>query len=147
MTSRIVVGIDGSEPSRAALRVAVEQARLRGGTVDVVHAWMPSDAHAQPKRFRDVGSDAGPQEAAERMLADVLSGVPDDVGVESWLVEGPAVPALLERAHGAELLVVGSRGRGGFEGLPLGSTSQQVASHASCAVLVVRAVRASSSAA
>lgn len=71
------------------------------------------------------------------LLQRELAHVPDDVVVQPVVVEGPAARALLETARGADLLVVGSRGRGGFLGLLLGSTSHQVVTHASCPVVVV----------
>ena len=85
-------------------------------------------------------------ENAERLAEDLVRGELDEVAaetagldIERTVVEGSAATALLEAAQGADLLVVGSRGRGGFAGLLLGSVSQQCAHHASCPVVIVRA--------
>lgn len=134
-TPRIVVGIDGSEHSRAALDVAVDEARRRGAGLDVIHAW------TTPLVF--AGMDAAPpprsewRAAAHELLDQVLGPVPDDVKVVRRVVEGSVAATLIEASRDADLLVVGSRGRGGFAGLLLGSTSHQVTAHAACPVLVV----------
>lgn len=77
------------------------------------------------------------REAATQTLEDALAEQPTDVRVHQIVIDGPASPSLIEVAEGADLLVVGSRGRGGFMGLLLGSTSQYVVTHAPCPVLVV----------
>lgn len=136
-TSRIVVGIDGSDHSLAALAVAIEEARRRGAQVEVVHAW------TAPVMF--AGMDYAPpprsefRAAAQSVLDEALRELPNDVGIVSRTVEGGIAEGLLEASRDADLLVVGSRGRGGFVGLVLGSTSHQVTAHAACPVLVVPA--------
>jgi nucleotide-binding universal stress UspA family protein len=136
----IVVGVDGSEHSIAALRWAVEEARLRQARVLAVYAWRPphvSTAH-EALHVLEVELDLG-QEARELLKTIVAEAVPGtDVEIEQVVSEGSAASALLDAAEGADLLVVGSRGRGGFTGLLLGSVSQQVAQHARCPVVVVR---------
>ena len=137
---RIVVGIDGSAGSRAALAWAVEEARLRHATVEAVRAWSWPVPYVGPGM---AGLDPRLLEEGERaVLADAI-GACDTAGVdvEQVLVEGPAAQRLLERAKGADLLVVGSRGRGGFAGLLLGSVSQQVVHHAEGPVVVIPAER------
>ena len=137
--ARIVVGVDGSEASKAALRWAVEEARLRGATLRVVYAWsiplvlVPGAAVAE--------SDVAPVQAdAEQMVDRLVQEVAaDGVTVEGAAVEGVPASVLVEAAEGADLLVVGSRGHGGFAGLLLGSVSQQCAHHAPCPVVIVRA--------
>jgi nucleotide-binding universal stress UspA family protein len=139
-TNEIVVGIDGSEHSKAALRWAVEEARLRHARVRAVHAWWiypmlgPDDQHAADRTER------GGEEAAERVRAFVAETLGDtDVEVISVAVQGAqASAALVEAAKDADLLVVGSRGAGGFSGLLLGSVSQQCTHHARCPVVIVR---------
>jgi len=139
--SKIVVGVDGSPGSRAALRWAHEEAQLREATLEVVTVWqfpmmtsLPAFGAMPPPD--DLSSDA------ERMLLQTLSeeGVASthDLPVTTVVAEGAAAPALIEAAADADLLVIGSRGHGGFTGLLLGSVSQQCASHASCPVVVVR---------
>ncbi len=136
--STIVVGVDGSPPAREALRWASEEARFRGATLRAVSVWtMPSftgfDTHpADP--------DALQQEAEQRLeaiLAEALE--PDDRGrVERVVVEGTPASRLIEQAATADLLVLGSRGLGGFKELLLGSVSHQCAQHAPCPVMIMR---------
>ena len=138
--ARIVVGVDGSEPAARALRWALAEARLRGSSVRVVHAWeYPYVGGGLAGIPIPGGMTEGIAEGAahtlDRAVADQST---DGVDVERTLVRGPAVQALLDAAEGADLLVVGSRGHGGFAGLLLGSVSQQCAHHASCPVVIVR---------
>jgi nucleotide-binding universal stress UspA family protein len=135
-THRIVVGVDGSEPSRAALRWAVRQAELTGAEVEAVLAWhYPSAYGWAPSVDVDLGSLAGV--ALADILAEVLGQEPA-VTVRSSVVEGPTAPVLLDAAKGADLLVVGSRGHGGFAGALLGSVSQHCVQHGRCPVVVIR---------
>ena len=134
MAARIVVGIDGSAGAREALRWAADEARVRGIGLEVVHAWSYLD---QGPPF-DTGYD---EEHARAAVAEELAacGI-DAAGV---IVTTPcALPAqaLVDTAaaEGVVALVVGSRGRGGFAGLLLGSVSQQVVHHATVPVVVVR---------
>lgn len=138
---RIVVGVDGSKTSRAALRWAIEEAESHGSSVEAVHAWHQDvyiggaygfDASViDPTIYRDAG---------ERLLEAVVDAE-DESGLASpvrrMLANGPPALALLDAAKGADLIVVGSRGRGGFGGLLLGSVSQQVVHHAPCPVVVI----------
>jgi nucleotide-binding universal stress UspA family protein len=138
----IVVGVDGSEGSRAALRFAIHEAALRGATVDAVSSWQsPAYAYTGVAVMPPVVELA---EAATAMLHETiadetsgLTGPAAEVTVNPVVVEGPAAAMLIERSRDAELLVVGSRGYGGFRGLLLGSVSHQAASHAHCPVVVV----------
>lgn len=136
-TPRIVVGIDGSAHARRALDVAIEEARLRGGTVEAVMAWtLPA---IYPGMEFAVGSivHSELQAAAEKELDEALAGVPSDVRIDRVVAVGNPAELLNKTAEGAALLVVGSRGRGGFKGLLLGSTSRAVVGRAPCPVLVV----------
>jgi nucleotide-binding universal stress UspA family protein len=155
VAGRIVVGVDGSRASKDALSWALAEARLRGDTVIAVHAWTPPypaatvpypTVAALPEGpVAPVGGDMADamREGGEEVLAQTVSDADaGDVTIEKRLVEGPAASALIEAAKGAELLVVGSRGHGGFTGLLLGSVSQQVANHAPCPVVIVRAPEA-----
>lgn len=135
---RFVVGIDGSDTSIKALRWAVEQARLEGARVEAVHSWhIPYAASGIGGMPFDVQMLAdGARATLDESIAQVdSSGLVEPI--TATLVEGAAAPALLEAAQGADLVVVGSRGHGGFVGLLLGSVSQQVASHAACPVVIV----------
>lgn len=134
----IVVGVDGSEQSVAALRFAVGEAALRGAGVTAVYAlevptvpW-PGLTGLVGTALEEANHVLG--RAIDRAFAGVLAEVP----LEREVVEKSPAAALLEAAAGGDLLVVGSRGRGGFAGLLLGSVSLQCALHATCPVAIVR---------
>jgi nucleotide-binding universal stress UspA family protein len=138
----VVVGVDGSEGARAALCWAVEEAVKRSAELCVVHAWR-FDAATAPADYRYAAinrdtflrqSHAMVQRELERAIAQV--GV-SPVTVDPVSVDQPPVQALVGRAGRDGLLVVGSRGRGGFAGLLLGSVSQHCLHHARGAVVVV----------
>jgi nucleotide-binding universal stress UspA family protein len=134
---RIVVGVDGSESAQQALQWAVDEARLRNATVEAVYAWhQPFGTGYAEMGEIDIDQFA---EDAQRIL-DIAVDAVDATGiapVERKLATGNPAPTLVDEAKGAALLVVGSRGRGGFTGLLLGSVSQQVAHHASCPVVII----------
>lgn len=144
----IVVGVDGSESSRAALVWALAEARLRGSTLRAVHAWMiPAMGSGEapwalipPGSYVDVSADEiekATHEALDREIAEVDG--PAGVAIERFVDEGPAADVIVDASKDAELVVVGSRGRGAIATLVLGSTSQQVIHLATCPVVVVRA--------
>jgi len=135
-TPRVVVGVDASEQSKEALRWAARYAQLVGATLDVVHAWHLADEHAW---LQSLPPPADPTDVADKALATVVEDVvPRSVAVRSTVREGHAANVLVDAANGATLLVVGSRGHGGFDGLLLGSVGAQCAEHAPCTVVVVR---------
>ena len=139
MGDRIVVGVDGSDGSLRALRWAVGEAQLRGTSLEVVHAWAYAymgDAIGTADFPVDVDREKDEQALLDRCV-DTVRSTAKEVRIQPHLVFGGAASALLEAAHGADLLVVGSRGRGGFAGLLLGSVSQQCTHHARCPVVVV----------
>ena len=149
--ARIVVGVDGSRGGQAALRFALEEARLRRATLHVVHAWRLPLYEGVPGAFViEAPLEPNPpfdevrqalEEAAERLVDRALQDVAGDgalgVEVRRDVVEAAPARALIELAEGADLLVVGSRGRDGFRGLHLGSISAQCAHHAPCPVVIV----------
>jgi nucleotide-binding universal stress UspA family protein len=142
VSGRIVVGVDGSNGARAALAWALDEARLRGASVDVVHAWhapaavVPGPYGASPTVDDDATGRV--RSAEEQVLEQQLQAAnTDGVEIEPLLPSASPVDALLDIARGADLLVVGTRGRGGFSGLLLGSVSQQVSHHAPCPVVIV----------
>jgi nucleotide-binding universal stress UspA family protein len=135
VTGRIVVGVDGSTGARRALAWAVDEAERRGATVEAVHAWEPPLAVATPLGVAPVDlhqDDLGTEmEAMRALVADVAPAAELTFGA------GSPAGALLEAGRDADLIVVGSRGRGGFAGLLLGSVSQQVAHHSPVPVVIV----------
>ena len=139
---RIVAGVDGSAKSMAALRWAIGQAEVTGGTVDAVLAWQNPAAIAgygwAPVPMSD---DPGFQALAEKTLAETISDVagPDPaVMINPVVVNGYPASVLLQAVVGADLLVVGSRGHSQFTDALLGSVSQNCAHHASCPVVIIR---------
>lgn len=139
----IVVGVDDSEGAKAALRFAVEEAKLRQAMLRVVHAWQYGyiGASGLEGAYAAVGADVKElSDAAETALEETLRELKpetDTVEIERRVVEGRASAVLVTESRDAELLVVGSRGHGGFAGLLLGSVSQQCAHHAACPVVIV----------
>ena len=139
---RIVVGVDGSASSLAALRWAVHQAELTGGTVDAVAAWqMP--ATMTGFGFAPVAAADGSEleQTAQRLLDQVVSKVARPEGgpaVRRLAVQGFPAPVLLGASVGADLLVLGRRGHGGFSGALLGSVGQHCVRHARCPVVIIR---------
>jgi nucleotide-binding universal stress UspA family protein len=138
-SGRIVVGVDGSSNSEEALRWAVGQGRVTGRPVDAVISW------SIPVDYSIAG--AGPllsfgwEDVATSVLKDEVEKVvdPQDADrVSQHVVMGHPAKVLLDASADAELLVVGSRGRGGFTGMLLGSVSQHVIARAACPVVVVR---------
>lgn len=135
---RIVVGVDGSAASMTALRWAIRQAKLTGSEVDAVTAWRLPSTYG----FATAADGAADFEGdAHKILTDALnevSGEAADVLVRQQVVQGHPAYVLVDAARGADLLVVGSRGHGGFAGALLGSVSQHCVHHAPCPVLVIR---------
>ncbi|POX48408.1 universal stress protein [Streptomyces sp. Ru72] len=135
---RVVVGVDGSPSSHAALRWAVRYAGLIGGTVEAVAAWDLPGAYGWSALAVDADFDeAVARQRLNQELNDVL-GREEAASAGALVVRGNTVDVLLTAAEGAEALVVGSRGRGGFARALLGSVSQHVAQHAKCPVVIVR---------
>ena len=139
MSARIVVGVDGSEHAARALAFAVEAAgRREDATVEAIHSYhsvvytpgMELGYGVQPPREKLEA------EAMERLL-HAMEDAPKGVPIDPIVVADSPAHALIEAGHGADLLVLGSRGHGGFRGLLLGSTSLQVVTHAPCPVVVV----------
>lgn len=139
---RIVVGVDGSEASKAALRWAIREAGSAGGVVEAILAWefpIVWRGWIPPADQADFEADAG------RMLRSAVDEVAEAVGpveIRPRVMRGHPAAVLLQAALGAHLLVVGHRGRGGFAGALLGSISYHCVLHAPCPVLVVRGAAA-----
>jgi len=143
----IVVGIDGSEDSKDALRWAARQAELTATTLTAVTAWqlpvsfgtvwqMPA-TYGKSHDLSQVDFAADAKKTLDATLEEVL-GADAHVSVTPQLVSGRAAPVLIEASRHAALLVVGRSGHGGFAGMLIGSVSQHCVSHAACPVVVVR---------
>lgn len=141
MSGRIVVGIDDSDSSRQALAWACREAQLRDADLEIVHTWSyPYVGEAAVMSATYYPELDGLEAASQSVLDAAVEAAGQHAGLRviPKLVRGDAVATLLEVAEGADLLVVGSRGRGGFRGLLLGSVSQHCAHHAPCPVVIVR---------
>lgn len=159
---RILVGVDGSADSRAALAWALGEARHRGDEVQVVHVYGLTEEHnpyltafssfgsgasarqtvGDSKRWREERSEAAHQQATGTLASIVHEAADGEAGVRTEQVALPGgrpARALLGQARDCALLVVGARGRGGFRGLRLGSIAEKCVRHAPCSVMVVRA--------
>lgn len=133
---RIAVGVDGSQPSKSALRWAARWAQLTGAGIDAVIAWQPA-----PNYGWAIGDATWrPEEDAEKVVTqavDEVFGADRPPDLRLIVRRGHPAQVLLDASEDAELLIVGSRGHGGFVGLLLGSVSANCAEHATCPVLVV----------
>ncbi|MET7380659.1 universal stress protein [Streptomyces sp. NPDC005526] len=144
-TGPVLVGVDGSPAGAEAVRFALAEAARRRVPVVALHAWTTWNAPIPPPpdAAQPYANEPGELAAAEeRLLAEALAGHRErypDVRVEPRLVHGPTRQTLIEASRTAQLTVVGSRGRGGFSGLLLGSVSQALLHHAYGPVAVVRA--------
>jgi nucleotide-binding universal stress UspA family protein len=142
---RIVVGVDGTEAAQGALAWAIRQAELTGATVEAVIAWhYPVAVGGGP--FAPVAMlDTDFAATAGRVLATAISAAADAAGlvkVSSTVREGNAAEVLIDAAEGADLLVVGSRGHGGFAEALLGSVSQHCVHHGRCPVVIIPGLKA-----
>ncbi len=133
----IIVGVDGSESSKNALRWAARLAPSLNATIHAIVAW------EYPIVFGLEGGIPGiwkPDETAKEILSNTLDSVfgkERPAGLKGSISQGHPTFVLLDASEGAEMLIVGSRGLGGFKGLLLGSVSSSCAEHAKCPVLVV----------
>lgn len=135
---RIVVGVDGSDSSVRALEWAARQAELTHDVLDVVTTWeWPANFGWSPPFPEDWDPQADTTKILDEILVRLRQAHPD-IAVRSRVVEGHPAPVLIEASHGAELLVVGSRGHGEFTGVLLGSAGEHCTTHAYCPVVVVR---------
>jgi nucleotide-binding universal stress UspA family protein len=139
----VVVGMDGSALSAEALDFAVEEAALRGAELVAVHAWLPPPV-VGPVGLMPVPPGYEPQVLAaeeQRVLAEALAGIGSrypDVTIRRESLPGAPAKVLRDRSETAQLVVVGSRGRGAFTGMLLGSVGQHLIHHAACPVAVIR---------
>jgi nucleotide-binding universal stress UspA family protein len=136
--NRIVVGVDGSPSSVAALGWAARQAELTGSPLEAVTTWQWPTSYGSPLPFP---SDYDPVKDARAMLEGVIDQLRlehPDISVKATVIEGRPALVLVEASEEADLLVVGSRGHGEFAGMLLGSVSEHCVTNAHCPVLVLR---------
>ena len=140
ITGGIVVGHDGSRASGPVVRVAADLAHRLGVTLHVVRVWHITTA---PRPGSMVGGFVPPYaEFEQAVIADLkadctAAGIRDDIDLELYALRGQSAECLVATAEGAEMLVIGVRGAGGFAGLRFGSTATQVVRHSKVPVLVV----------
>lgn len=134
-SNTVVVGVDGSDCSRAAVRWAEEFARLRGGSLKLVTAWHWPTSYGTPIAFEGFN----PQEDAEKVVEAAAADVDLPIDrIHVHVAQGAAGDVLVRASEGAAALVVGTRGHGAVTGALLGSTSSFCTHHADCPVVVVR---------
>ena len=142
-SARVVVGVDGSESSVRALQWAARQAHWLGATLEVVTAWTFPEgptplgivAHVPWPDELELMAEA--RAKLDEVIEEALSGNSEE-RVNAQMIKGSAASVLLNVAHDADLLVVGSRGLGAFKELLLGSVSERCVRHGSCPVAVIR---------
>ncbi|MFI8090648.1 universal stress protein [Streptomyces sp. NPDC086080] len=141
MSGLVVVGVDGSASGLAAVEVAAREAALRGAGLRVVHACVWPAMHV-PMGPSPLGPpEGGLRNVVDRLMAEAVQRAAEaapEVAVEQVVVTGESLTVLEAQSRGAELVVVGSRGMGGFVGLLVGSTAVHLTAHGQCPVLVVR---------
>ncbi|MGA2209369.1 MAG: universal stress protein [Acidimicrobiales bacterium] len=138
MTHRIVVGVDGSEHGNTALSWAAEEAKVHQGEIIAVFAWQLPFV-GMPGAFDRREMEERCKTFLDGAVAAVLPapGVP----ITKYVAEGDVSASLIEASASADMLVLGSRGRGGFAGLKLGSVSQECVQHARCPVVIIKGPR------
>jgi nucleotide-binding universal stress UspA family protein len=154
----VVVGVDGSDGAKEALRWALAEARLRTAPLRIVHAWTYAYMGAATGGYGYMGGfdsssaiglenndlQRAAEELVDRLIGEIVGDV-KDVEIERRVIDGSAAEVLVGAVAASDLLVVGSRGHGGFAGLLLGSVSQQCVHHAPCPVVVVHPAPTSAS--
>jgi nucleotide-binding universal stress UspA family protein len=139
----IIVGVDGSDSSRTALHFAYDEAAHHGASLTVIATWHPPSMPMSPPygTLPTEGYETQPRTDAltllEKFTAELEPRTPA-VDVRTSIEEGSPAKVLIERSAESDLLVVGSRGHGGFAGMLLGSVSHHLVTHAECPVVVVR---------
>ncbi len=134
--NKIIVGVDGSPSSNAALEWAAQEAEIRGATLELIHAWnYPNLGYGgYVAVLEDFEKDAS--SLLDEVVASVKKGHPN-LKLVSSLLQGPTAQTIMDRAKEADMVVVGSRGRGGFSGLLLGSVGQQLVHHCPAPVVII----------
>ena len=140
---RIVVGVEGSGYARAALIWAIEEAHHRDAVVEVLTCYSPTYVPAAPDLGYVPLDSFDLLSEVEKMQTEVIESAVEcanhpEVEIRKIVKKGRAADTLMATAEGADMLVVGNRGRGGFAGLRLGSVSQSIAHHSPCPLVIVR---------
>ncbi|MFJ4672642.1 universal stress protein [Kitasatospora purpeofusca] len=141
MSDPVLVGVDGSEASLAAVDVAVREARLRGRGLRIVHAFIWPLMHVSLGPAQGGPAEGGLRHQAERVLEDARArarALDPELEIGAELVTGEPLTVLAHRSRDSCLVVVGSRGLGRFGALLIGSVAVHLAAHAACPVLIVR---------
>ncbi len=134
-----MVGVDGSEASKDALRWAARQARLTSAELRVLMAWRQPVTYGYVADYEDVDFEAEARTRLDQVIDEVL-GADDSLPIKRETAQGHPVEVLIAASGEADILVVGSRGHGAFAGMLLGSTSQHCVQHAKVPVAVIRHV-------
>jgi nucleotide-binding universal stress UspA family protein len=137
----VLVGVDGSPESGAALEYAVAEAGRRGGRLQVVTTFFPEysvHGRTHPLSASEAPLEIDLEKEARAMVEEALAGIASPPPVEIVVAAGSAASVLIERSGDVDVLVLGHRGRGGFASMLLGSVSLQCVLHARCPVIVVR---------
>jgi nucleotide-binding universal stress UspA family protein len=149
LSNIVLVGVDGSPESAAALEYAVAEADRRGARLRVVSTYFPEysvHGHSRPVTVAEPAIEVEVEAQTRRMVEDALGGAASPP-VEIVVAAGPAANVLIDRSGEVDVLVLGHRGRGGFASMLLGSVSLQCVLHAQCPVIVVRPAAVTQSAA
>jgi nucleotide-binding universal stress UspA family protein len=137
----VLVGVDGSPESGAALRYAVAEADRRGARLRVVSTYFPEysvHGRTEPVTASEGAIEVDLEKETRRMVEDALAGDSPQPPVEIVVAAGPAAGVLIDKSAEVDVLVLGHRGRGGFASMLLGSVGLQCVQHARCPVIVVR---------
>ena len=134
--NKIIVGVDGSPSSNAALEWAAQEAEIRGSALELIHAWnYPNLGYGgYVAVLEDFEKDAAA--LLDEVVVSVRKNYPN-LKLVSSLIQGPTAQTIIDRAKEADMVVVGSRGRGGFSGLLLGSVGQQLVHHCPAPVVII----------
>ena len=136
---KIVVGVDGSDSSKAALAWAIRQAQLTGAPLEAVMTWDYPISYGWMIVPENVDLQADATAELEKVVKEATEDIVDpSVEITSRVVQGHPALVLVNEAADASLVVVGSRGHGEFAGMLLGSVSEHLSTHAPCPVLIVR---------
>jgi nucleotide-binding universal stress UspA family protein len=149
LSNIVLVGVDGSPESGAALDYAVAEAIRRGARLRVVSTYFPEysvHGHTEPVTVSEKGIEVDVEAHTRRMVEEALSAEALPPQVDIVAAAGPAAGVLIDESAEVDVLVVGHRGRGGFASMLLGSVSLQCVLHAHCPVIVVRPTRVTESA-